>query len=81
MPVAFATIVNPVLAGPVAVGTVVNPALSTIHFNTYFCIDYVNRAVSDPPVARQSRIRPSCQKVWPPLASRIETVYFVLLEK
>jgi len=30
-------------------------------------MDYANRTVSGPPVARQLRIRPSGQKVWPPL--------------
>ena len=38
-----------------------------IHFNNLFCIDHVNRTVSGPPVARQPRIRPSGQNVWPSL--------------
>jgi len=33
---------------------------------------HVNRTVSGPPVARQSRIRPSGQNVWPPLQGRNE---------
>ena len=33
---------------------------------------HVNRTVAGPPVARQSRIRPSGQNVWPPLQGRNE---------
>jgi len=33
---------------------------------------HVNRTVADPAVARQSRIRPSGQNVWPPLQGRNE---------
>jgi len=45
---------------------------------TYFCIDYVNRTVSGPPVARQSRIWPSGQKFWPPLVQIVTCVILSL---
>jgi len=37
------------------------------HINSLFFMDYVNRTVSGLPVVTQSRIRPSGQKVWPPV--------------
>jgi len=46
---------------------------------TYFGIDFVNRTVFGPPVARQSPIRPTGQKVRPPLPYRVMLFGSILL--